>query len=234
MSRSSPQHQRYNVRTGGRRTTVSLDYWLAGLLAVRLGEEPEGVKAAKRVRLWLQGWADKDVQGAGLNRRLIRRAVLEVVDPELAKRCVGWLGGEGTPVPRGTGRLSEAATLERGDPRRFVLYRAARGFPPDIVARGASVADVRVRAGEIYAEDDVRPKVLQAALITTEVERHGGYYIRRCSEECWTALKGRGKIRPVMDSDGVWRTYKEMARIKKAQAWPEAVRSWARKGPRGE
>ena len=227
---STPQHQRYNVRIGGRRTTVSLDYWLAGLLAVRLGEEPGGAKAARRVRLWLQGWADKDVKGAGLNRRLIRRAVLAVVDPELAKRCGTWLGGEGAPVPRGTGRLSEAATLERGDPRRFVLYRAARGFPPDIVARGTSVADVRVRAGEIYAEDDVRPKVLKAALITTEGERHGGYYIRRCSEECWAALKGRGEIRPVVDSEGVWLTRKEMARIKKARAWPDMIARMRRGG----
>ena len=113
---------------------------------------------------------------------------------------------------------------------RFVLYRAARGFPPDIVARGASVADVRARAGEIYAEDDVRPKVLLAALITTEGERHGGYYIRRCSEECWAALKGRGEIRPVMDSEGVWRTYKEMARIKKARAWPDMLARMRRGG----
>lgn len=233
MSRPSPQqHQRYNVRTGGRRTTVSLDYWLAGLLAVRLGEEPGGVKAAKRVRLWLQGWADKDAKGAGLNRRLIRRAVLDVVDPELAKRCVAWLGEDGPAVQRGAERT--VATEEGGGPGRFVLYRAARGFSPDIVAKGTSVADVRARAGEIYEENDLRPKVLQAAFISTEAERHGGYYIRRCSEECWAALKGRGDIRPLVDSQGVWRTYKEMARIKKARAWPEAIRSWARKGRRSE
>ena len=229
---STPQHQRYNVRIGGRRTTVSLDYWLAGLLAVRLGEEPGGAKAAGRVRLWLQGWADKDVKGSGLNRRLIRRAVLEVVDQELAKRCVAWLGGDESMVRRETGRAMSKG--EGSEPGRFVLYRAARGFSPDIVAKGTSVADVRVRAGEIYAEDDVRPKVLKAALITTEGERHGGYYIRRCSEECWAALKGRGEIRPVVDSEGVWRTYKEMARIKKARGWRDAVHSWARKGRRGE
>ena len=125
--------------------------------------------------------------------------------------------------------------MKRGSgPGRFVLYRAARGFPPDIVARGTSVDDVRAHAGEIYAEDDVRPKVLQAAFITTQVERHGGYYIRRCSEECWAALKGRVEIRPVVNAEGVWLTRKETARIKKARAWPEAIRSWARKRRRGE
>lgn len=232
---STPQHQRYNVRTGGRRTTVSLDYWLAGLLAVRLGEEPGGAKAAKRVGLWLQGWADKDAREAGLNRRLIRRAVLEVADKELSKRCAAWLdeegGGAGT-VQREAGRTTRRSGTV--GPGRFVLYRASRGVPPDIVVRGTSVEDVRERAGEIYAEDDARSVVIRAALITTEAERHGEYYIRRCSEEFWAALKERRDIRPVVDSEGVWLTHKERARIKKARAWLDAVRSWARKGRRNE
>lgn len=232
---STPQHQRYNVRTGGRRTTVSLDYWLAGLLAVRLGEEPGGAKAAKRVGLWLQGWADKDAREAGLNRRLIRRAVLEVADKELSKRCAAWLGGEDgsvDTVQRRTGqRVRGGGSVEPG---RFVLYRASRGFPPDIVVKGTSVADVRARAGEIYEDDDMRPKVLQAVVITTEVERHGGYYIRRCSKEFWAALDQRKDVRPMVDAEGQWRTRKEMARIKKARVWLDAVQSWARKGRRVE
>ena len=221
---STPQHQRYNVRTGGRRTTVSLDYWLAGLLAVRWGEEPGGAKATGRVRLWLQEWTDKDRGGAGLNHRLIRRAVLEVVDKELSKRCAAWLGEEDGSVAivrRGTEQR-----VRKGDsvgPGWFVLYRAFRGFPPDILVKGTSVADVRVRAGEIYEDDALRPKVLQAVVITTEAERHGGYYIRRCSKECWAALDQRKDVRPMVDAEGRWRTRKEMARIKKARAWPDML-----------
>ena len=234
MSRpSTQQHQRYNVRIGGRRTTVSLDYWLAGLLAVRLGEEPGGANAAGRVRLWLQGWADKDVKGPGLNRRLIRRVVLEVADKELSKRCAAWLGDEGGPVQRGQqdggGPVRKGVSGETG---RFVLYRAFRGFPPDIVVQGTSVEDVRGHAGRMYAEDERRPVLIRAALITTETERHGEYYIRRCSEECWTALNGRGRreIRPVVNAEGVWLTRKEMARIKKARAWPDMLARMRRGG----
>lgn len=84
-------------------TTVSLNYWLAGLLADSVGGRTRWSKGHGAGAL-VQGWADKDAGGAGLNRRLIQRAVLAVVDPELAKWCVTWLGGDGSTVRRETGR----------------------------------------------------------------------------------------------------------------------------------
>lgn len=240
MPRPTIRHQRFHVSVDKRRTTVSLDDWLAWLLAARLGEDPGGRRAAGRLRAWLQERTAEDPGGPGLNRRLIRRTVLEVADKELSNRCAAWLDRSGGAAP------PEKPLRPRELPRpavptppsasgRFVLYRAAhaQGLAPDILARGTSVENARAGAGEIYEEDERRPAIMKAALITTEKERHGAYYIRRCSEEYWAALAARREIRPVADSAGVWLTRAELARTRKATAWRDALRHWARPRRKG-
>ena len=229
MPRRSPRHFRFHVLVGKSRTTVSLGDCLAGLLAMRLGEEPGTTKAGRRVRAWLQERTAEDPGGPGLNQRLIRQSLLEVADKVLSTRCAAWLGRSATAPPLDAAGKPHRTPRERGPvapalPGRFVLYRAAPGFPPDIVARGATPEEARARAGEIYAEDDARPTVVNAPLITTEKERHGGYYVRRCSEDCWAAFTAKREIRPVPDAEGVWRTRAEWARRRKTTAWRDALR----------
>jgi hypothetical protein len=229
------RHQRYHVLVGKRRTTVSLDGGLAALLALRLGEDPGTPSAGRRVRAWLQERTAADSGGAGLNRRLIRHALLEVADKELSARCAAWLDGSAASAerppraPRDRAAPPPSAVAAPGN--RFVLYRFTPGFPPDIVARESSPDRVLALAGRLYAGDALHPAILRAALITTEKEQRGAYYIRRCSEACWTALAGKRTIRPRPDTEGVWRTRAELARLKKANAWRDAVRFW-RERPR--
>jgi hypothetical protein len=230
-----PPHQRFHITQGKKRTTISLDNVLAALLAARLGETPGTRPAAARVRAWLQAQAAEGPGGPKLNRRLFQRALLEVSDKELSKRCAVWLGetedraGATAPPRKLAGeRRSTAAPATAVVPGQFVLYRAAPGLAPDVLVRGGSVEDVRARAAETYAEDDARPAILGASLITTEKERGGRHYIRRCSEDVWAALTARRNILPVTDPDGIWRTRREAARMRKATAWRDALRTMAK------
>jgi hypothetical protein len=224
-----PPHQRFHITLGKRRTTVSIDDSVAVLLAACLGEDPGSRQATARVRAWLQERAAEGPAGAGLNRRLFRRTVLEIADKELSKRCAAFLPETGertraTPPAPG----SAAVASPPSPPSRFVLYRATPGLAPEIVVRGVSVEDIRSRAADVYAEDDARPAVVGAALITTEKERAGRYYIRRCSEDVWAMLVDRREIRPVLDSSGVWHTRREMAQRRKATAWRDALQTMAK------
>jgi hypothetical protein len=192
---STPQHQRYNVRTGGRRTTVSLDYWLAGLLAVRLGEEPGGAKAAKRVRLWLQGWADKDAKGGGAQSAVDSAGGVGSRGPRVGQAVRG-LVGRGRrwrwhgPVGNGAGH--EQRSGSRAGAIRS-LPRFARGVPPDIVVRRERPWRTCANARGRFTRKTTCGQKFSFAPHSSRRKRSATaeYYIRRCSEEFWAALKGR-------------------------------------------
>lgn len=215
-----PSYVRFHLRVKGQRTTISLDYILAGLLATKLGAEPSTPQAHRRVREWLQEQVNESSGTAGLNRYLMRRGILAISDKLLSDRLVAAGIKEKREEP--SGPLSPPKAT---DGRRFVLFRAANSsaFPPDVLAWGTSVEDVRGRGKEIFAEDDALQKVVRAEYITTLKEKQKGFYVRQCSEECWKLIqrskKNRREVRPVIDSEGIWRTRKEIAEWRKTHLW---------------
>ncbi len=86
-----PPFERYHVRVRKWRTTLSLDYCLAGLLAAKLGAEPGTAEAHRRVRAWLQEQVDESADISGLNRHIMRRAILAITDKLLSNRCAVWI-----------------------------------------------------------------------------------------------------------------------------------------------
>lgn len=220
---TTQQHQRYHVNLEGRRTTISLDTWLAGLLAARLGVAPNDKKANGCVREWLQARTKEDGGGAGLNRRLIRQATIVIADKELSRRCATWLNVDGE-----TKRMAPEGTGDKRTKGKFALYRADHITPPDIIALGNTIEEVKMIAGQRYTdeEDDKRrAAIFAAAFAPKEREKHGGYYIRRCSEKCWVELKNKKEIRPVVsDYDGTWLTRKERVSMRKETAGAEWTR----------
>ncbi len=284
-----PPFERYHVRVRKWRTTLSLDYCLAGLLAAKLGEEPGTAEAHRLVRAWLQGQVDESADISGLNRHIMRRAILAITDNMLSNRCAGWIdkiSGNGsarlrspiitpkTPVnisnPLGLAKETKKNGLNKGvglgsrghrrvKPRgpeatknlirpskatpakiiekdRFVLYQSIFQLPPDIIDFGETVEDLRTRMkareDSSIGGEDWRPDTPLGIIDKNEREKHGHHYIRRCSKACWDRLKEKGKkeIKPVADSDGVWRTRKEMAKIRRMNAWPEYVRRLQEEG----
>lgn len=71
---------------GTRRTTVSLEPYLADLLAIKLGEEPRTLEAHAAVRAWIQ--AEQDEQNASyLCTNIIKEhLVLQIADKHLSKK----------------------------------------------------------------------------------------------------------------------------------------------------
>jgi len=124
-------------------------------------------------------------------------------------------------------------TIDKG---RFVLYQAIDQHPPDIIDFGESIEELRAwmkrRWDSSFGAEDWRPDIPLGIIDKNEREKHGHHYIRRCSKACWDRLKEKGKkeIKPVADSDGVWRTRKEMAKIRRMNAWPEYVRRLQEEG----
>ena len=224
---TTQQHQRYHVRLEGRRTTISLDFWLAGLLSMRLGVEPDDKKANVAVREWLQERTKEDGGGTGLNRRLIRQATIAIADNELSRRCAAWLGVD---VGRSaTKQIPPKKVDEKHAKGNFVLYRFnfdgnRRSTPPDIIALGDTIEKVKTIVEQTYSEDDRRTAMLAAEVAPKERERDGSYYIRRCSEKCWEKLKNKEKFVLAIDPTGTWVTRKEMVRIRQLIA----VDSWTK------
>lgn len=227
---TTQQHQRYHVNLEGRRTTISLDFWLAGLLAARLGVAPDDKKANGCVREWLQARTKEDGGGAGLNRRLIRQATIAIADNELSRRCATWLNVDGktkSMAPEGTG--------DKRTKGRFALYQAsAGGIPPDIIALGNTIEEVKMmgveRCNSLITDDHdwvakMRTAILAATVGTKEIDRQGKYYIRQCSEKCWAELKNKKEFRPVVsDYNATWLTRKERAQMRKETAGAEWIR----------
>lgn len=227
---TTQQHQRYHVNLEGRRTTISLDFWLAGLLAARLGVAPNDKKANGCVREWLQARTKEDGGGAGLNRRLIRQATIAIADKELSRRCATWLNVDGE-----TKRMAPEGTGDKRTKGKFALYQAnAGGIPPDIIALGNTIEEVKMigveRCNSLITDDHdwvakMRTAILAATVGTQERDRHGQYYIRRCSEKCWTELKTKKEIRPVVsDYDETWLTRKERANYRASHGGAEWTR----------
>lgn len=213
---TTPSFKRFHLQANGRRTTISIDFFLAELLALKLGEEPSTPQAHRRVRVWLQTKADEFAGFRELNRILMRHAILAISDKMLSARFAAAGAGKGTPRT-----LPPLKTTGSG---RFVLFRAANSpFPPDILVWGNSIEDVRGLAKEIFADDDALQYIVRAEFIATQKEQPRGYFIRKCSEDCWKLIergkKNRREIRPVIDSQGIWRTRKEMAEWRRAHLW---------------
>lgn len=213
---TTPSFKRFHLRVNGRRTTISLDFYLAELLTLKLGAEPSTRHAHRRVRVWLQSQADEFAGIRELNRHLMRRAILAISDNILSARFAAAGTGIGTPralpPPKATGSS------------RFVLFQTANSpFPPDILVWGNSIEDVRGRAKEVFADDGALQYIVRAEFIATQREQPKGYFIRKCSEDCWKQIergkKNRREIRPIIDSEGIWRTRKEMAEWRRSHLW---------------
>ena len=216
---TTQQHQRYHVKLEGRRTTISLDFCLAGLLAARLGVAPNDKKANVTVREWLQARTKEDVGGTGLNRRLMRQATIAIADNELSRRCAVWLGVD--VGGSATKQIPPRKVDEKHAKGNFVLYRFnyngnRRSTPPDIIALGDTIEKVKMIIEQTYSEGDRRTAMLAAEVAPKEKERDGGYYIRRCSEKCWEKLKNKEEHALAIDPAGTWVTREEMARIRQA------------------
>ncbi len=77
-------HVTIGVEATARRTTVSIETYLAEALALKLGKQPQTPEAHAAVRKWLQEQQDKE--GATLQPYLIKRAlVLEIMAPDISK-----------------------------------------------------------------------------------------------------------------------------------------------------
>ena len=88
--------QRYHVYLGDKRTTVTLNDTLAGVLAVKLGKTPETQGAHSKVRTWLQQKLEEgnDPGRAYVSRWLQQEAILFIVDKRLSKKYIDWYIGE--------------------------------------------------------------------------------------------------------------------------------------------
>jgi hypothetical protein len=214
------EHQRYHVTFEGKRTTISLDIDLAGLLAVRLGEDNDWKKANNTVGKWLQERTKEDGGGHGLNRRLIRQAQLTIADNKVFSRWAETLG-KNTP----------AGNKNKGlENNRLVLYLSDGKGTPDILSLGNTAKEVKTIAIKNEtggtAEDIAAKRIAaieKATMATKELEKFGCAYIRKCTEECWNRIKsdkGLTKFKPVVSDDGAtWMTYKERAEWRKTHLW---------------
>ena len=216
---NTPSVERFHIRVRKWRTTVSLDYYLAGLLAAKLGLSPGTAEAHRGVRAWLQGHIDESAS-SGLNRLLMRRALLTVSDNILSTRCALWLESIGdfkavvhpmsttlrTPLNELTLRSSGKET-KKERLGRFVLYCADPGGAIDVADMGNSVEQIRRYIERLDPEDVLKPHLIHASLITTEKQVPREYYIRECTEECWKMINERQKkrqlIHPVVDANGI-------------------------------
>lgn len=214
------EHQRYHVTFEGKRTTISLDIDLAGLLAVRLGVDNDWKKANNTVGKWLQEQTKGDSGGHGLNRRLIRQAQLAIVDNKLFRRWTETLG-------RGTRVGNKDKEIEKG---WYVIYMANGSQRPDILELGKTVKEVKATAIKTQTgstAEDIATKMIaaieKATMATKEREKHGDVYIRKCTEECWNRIKSDKeltKFKPVVSDDGTaWMTWKERANWRRTHTW---------------
>ena len=85
--------QRYHVRLGPKRTTVSLPDTLAGLLAVKLNQRPETKEAHRAICSWLQQTLDdlNDPGRSSVSRWLQSEATLFITDKMLSKKYLNMM-----------------------------------------------------------------------------------------------------------------------------------------------
>ena len=84
--------QRYHVSLGDKRTTVTLNDTLGGVLALKLGRTPGTVEAHSAVRSWLQEQLDinDDPNRVYVSRWLQQEAILFIADTKVSKAYLDW------------------------------------------------------------------------------------------------------------------------------------------------
>lgn len=85
--------ERYHVRLGQRRTTVSLDNTLSDYLALSLGATPQSPAAHQAVRQWLQHRLDlnADPRRCRVSQYLQAEAIEHIADKQLSSAYTEWL-----------------------------------------------------------------------------------------------------------------------------------------------
>ena len=88
--------QRYHVNLGEKRTTVTLNDTLGGVVALKLGQTPGTAEAHSAVRSWLQEQLDinDDPNRVYVSRWLQQEAILFIADTELSRAYLDWHLGE--------------------------------------------------------------------------------------------------------------------------------------------
>jgi hypothetical protein len=84
--------KRYPLTLGPKRTTVSRDNRVSGLLAIRLGSLPQSPQAHGAVRTWQQQRLDRDNDPGRIrvSQRLTDQALLLLVDNQLSDTYLDW------------------------------------------------------------------------------------------------------------------------------------------------
>jgi hypothetical protein len=87
------RYERYHVRLGERRTTVSLDTLLSNLLSLRLGVEPETPEAHRTVCHWLQARLKEngDANRVLVSEWLTHQVIFFLIPDELNRKYGDWL-----------------------------------------------------------------------------------------------------------------------------------------------
>lgn len=71
---------------GTRRTTLSLEPYLADLMAIKLGEDPGTLEAHAAVRAWIQREQDEQNASYPCTNIIKEHLVLQIADKNLAKK----------------------------------------------------------------------------------------------------------------------------------------------------
>jgi hypothetical protein len=84
--------ERYHIRRGTRRTTITLDRMLADYLALHLKEEPGTVAARTAIRAFLQAELDRDYDKhlKHVSAFLADRVLHAIVRPSLVEQWFDW------------------------------------------------------------------------------------------------------------------------------------------------
>ena len=85
--------QRFHVRRGNKRTTVTLDSPLPELLALSLKVEPNTLAAKQVIERWLQERLDEhgDPERTRVSQWLRGQAILHLLDTKISKRYDAWI-----------------------------------------------------------------------------------------------------------------------------------------------
>ncbi len=84
---------RYHVKLGEKRTTVSMDNYLSDLLALKIGEKPRSEDAHTAIRYWIQERLDKsnDPERIHVSQWITRKAVELIMDKKISEKYDNWL-----------------------------------------------------------------------------------------------------------------------------------------------
>lgn len=87
---------RYHIRMGTKRTTISLDTMLSTLLALKLQHQPHTLAAHMAIRNWLQEQIDRqnDPDRTRTSQWLQGEAFLAIADKKLSEEYFDWLLSE--------------------------------------------------------------------------------------------------------------------------------------------